>query len=43
MLSELHFFAVRISDKFRMVRRAYLTMITGIVLSCLALLFSQYL
>jgi hypothetical protein len=43
MLSELHFFAVRISDKFRMVRRAYLTMITGIVLSCLALLSSQFL
>jgi hypothetical protein len=41
MITELHFFAVRISDKFRMVRRAYLTMIAGIVLSCLVLLFSH--
>lgn len=41
MLSEIHFFSNRIVEKFRMVRRAYLTMIAGIILSCLALLSSR--
>lgn len=42
MLSEIHFFANRIIDKFRMIRKAYLTMITGILLACIALLGSHY-
>jgi len=41
MLSEIHFFSGRIVEKFKMVRRAYLTMIAGIILSCLALLSSH--
>lgn len=42
MLSEIHFFSYRIIDKFRMVRRAYLTMIAGILLSGMALFISHF-
>lgn len=41
LLQELHFFSRRIVNKFRMVRWAYLTMITGILLSCGVLVVSH--
>ncbi len=43
LLAELHFYSVRIVNKLKMVRRAYITMFTGIFLSFVALLLSKYL